>query len=365
MGLFEGKTREERNKMIAAMVLGVLAVASLLYAFGPGFLSRGSSVATQTKPSPTPRSESRSELTPVELPSDEDQARIWEATPVLYRPGVFGAPDPGRNIFAFYEPPPPTPWQPTPTPFVVLTPPPTPTPPPILISFVTPQSIFAGSRTFRIEVVGDRIPADARIYFSQNQLPTTFISPQRLTAEVPANFIATEGPRQIIVQTPDGRLYSNQIMLNVQAPPRPQFQYIGMIARRHANNDTAYFREQGQTEFGARLNDVVGGRFRLVSIASDRVVFEDVNLGFRHTLEMYRPPPGTLTSTLPPAGRTPPGVVQRGLPPGFEGAIPVPNPGANPGIPQPIVPSNTAPRPMRTPNERKDEDDEDGTDGRR
>ena len=71
---------------------------------------------------------------------------------------------------------------------------------------------------------------------------------------------------------------------------KPQFQYIGMIARKRYNNDTAYFLEQGkQTPMAARLNDVVGGRFRLVSVAADETILEDVNLGFRHKLQLYRP----------------------------------------------------------------------------
>ena len=66
-----------------------------------------------------------------------------------------------------------------------------------------------------------------------------------------------------------------------------------MIARKRGNNDTAYFQETGKPlPFGARLNDVVSGRFRLVSISSGEVVFEDTSLGFRHRLALYRPAPG-------------------------------------------------------------------------
>ena len=157
---------------------------------------------------------------------------------------------------------------------------------------------YAGSKGFRLEIGGDRFTPDSRIYFNGNELPTTFISPQKLTAEIPANLIAGEGARQIIVQTPDGKLYSNQIMLNVQAPPRPEFRYIGMIARKGYNNDTAYFEEKGKKEpVGARLNDIVGGRFRLFSISSSEVVFEDKELGFRHKMALYRPDPGQSAST--------------------------------------------------------------------
>ena len=67
-----------------------------------------------------------------------------------------------------------------------------------------------------------------------------------MIADVPAGLIAAEGSRQLIVQSVDGKKYSLQVIYNVQAPPKPQFQYIGMIARKRYNNDTAYFLEQGK-----------------------------------------------------------------------------------------------------------------------
>jgi hypothetical protein len=160
-----------------------------------------------------------------------------------------------------------------------------------------PQSVYAGTGAFRLEVNGDKFDPSMHIYFNQSEIPTNFVSAQKLTADIPANFIAGEGPRSIIIQTPDGKKYSNQVLLSVQAPPKPQFQYVGMIARKRYNNDTAYFMEQGkQTPIGARLNDVVGGRFRLVSISASEAIFQDVDLGFKHRVPLYRPAPGTASN---------------------------------------------------------------------
>ena len=64
-----------------------------------------------------------------------------------------------------------------------------------------------------------------------------------------------------------------------------------MIARKRYNNDTAYFQEKGKENdkpVGARLNDVVGGRFRLTSISAEEVILEDVSLGFKHKLALFR-----------------------------------------------------------------------------
>jgi hypothetical protein len=366
MAVLEGKSPSERNKIIVAIVLGVLAIISLWLAFGPSFSSSGTTVTVSTSPTPTPAP--TRELREVRMPTREEQNFDYQTTPVVYRPGIFSAPDPGRNIFAFYEPPPICvgPGCPTPTPKPTPTPTPEPTPP-IFVAYVTPQSVYAGSKAFRLSVNGDKFTPEARIYLSQSEMPTRYISAQRLETDIPTNLIAMEGPRQVIVQTPDGKLYSNQVMLNVQAPPKPQFQYVGMIARQHANNDTAVFREQGKREeFSARLNDIVGGRFRLVSISAAETIFEDTNLGFRHRVELFRPPPGSATSTFQP----PASIRGRGRPEGFEQVQPQTDidtdsiPGIPDNIPRYVPPANRAPQPNETPNDSKTKDDNgEDTDG--
>lgn len=356
MALFQGKSPAERNKIIAAIVLGVLAVGALFFAFGPNLFSRGTSASTQATPTPKVVDSANKNPDQFRMPTDAERD-LGYMIPVVYNPFANPAADPGRNIFAFYEPPPPTPWVPTPLP--PTPPPPTPKPPDILIGFIQPQSVYAGSRGFRLEVNGDRFTPDARIYFSQAAMPTTFVSPQRLTTDIPANMISGEGPRQVIIQTPDGKLYSNQVMLMVQAPPKPQVQYVGMIARKHGNNDTAYFIEQNRVNLpgvvpsGARLNDVISGRFRLVSIASAEVIVEDVNLGFRHKLPLFRPPPGTTSagggSGFPSSGT--------GFSPSFPSNSSFPSAGF-PVVPRPPRPASNANsnRPVR--REEKDEDDD-------
>ncbi len=297
MKLFEGKTPAERNKILAAIGLGLLCLVVFYFAFFRGMFG-GQAARTSGSPTPRPTVSPGTGSSNTSMPSQSDQDFAYQTLPIAYQPGNFHAPDPGRNIFAFYEPPIPTPWVPTPEPPAVYVPPPTPVPPPVMVAFLAPQNIYAGSKAFRLEVNGDKFTPDMHVYFSQNQLPTTFISAQKLSAEVPAAMIAGEGPRQIIIQSADGTLYSNQVMFSVQAPPKPGFQYIGMIGRKRANNDTGYFQESGkQIPTTARLNDVVGGRFRLVSLSAEEAVFEDVNLGFRHRLPIYQPEPGTSTGS--------------------------------------------------------------------
>ena len=303
MGLFEGKTTTERNKMIAAGVLGVVSLIALYMAFGRSFFGGSATTATtKTSPTPKPAASPTAPGDKFRLPTNDEQA-LNIVVPVVYRSGnSYGAPDPGRNIFAFYEPPPATPYQPpppTPAPTPV---PATPTPTPVfLLASVNPQNVFAGSRGFKLEVNGDRFTPDARIYFNQAEMPTVFGSPQQLTANIPDNLISQEGARQIIVQTPDGRSYSFPVTLRVQAPPKPTtLQYIGMIGRARYNNDTAYFLQTGNTTpFGARLGDLVGGRFRIISISSSEVVVEDINLGFKHSIPIAAASSGATGPPIP------------------------------------------------------------------
>lgn len=366
MKLFEGKSPAERNKIIAAIVLGVASLTSLYLAFGQSFFGGKTTVTVSASPTPRPGATSTRELREVKMPSQQEQYFDWQTTPINYVPGIFSAPDPGRNIFAFYEPPAPCRGADCPTPIPPTPVPPKPEPtPPVFIAYATPAQVFAGSRGFRLEITGDKFTPDMAIYFSQRQLPTTFVNAQRLVADVPADMISGEGPRQVIIQSADGKLYSNQTIFNVQPPPKPQVQFVGLITRQFANNDTAVFREQGKPEYTARLNDIVGGRFRLVSIASDKVIFEDVNLGFRHPVEIFTQAPGTAVTTAPvPGGRRPP--FQQSMPEDFE--QPQANPGVTQGIPgipdnipRYVPPNSNTNRPQRqqNPGEQKDDDGED------
>lgn len=299
----------ERNKMIAAIVLGILALIAFYFAFGRGLFAAKTPTASST-PTPTRTPTPLKNPADMAMPSQAEQEFTDITTPVICCPGVEGAPDPGRNIFAFYEPPPPTPYSPTPAPPVVIKTP-TPTPlPPVMIGFVTPQNVYAGSPGFKLEVTGDKFEPGMYVEFNQTQLPTTFVSPQKLVADVPAGMISGEGSKLIFVRSQDQTKYSNQFFLSVQAPPKPTFKYIGMIGRKRYNNDTAYFQESASANpFGARLNDIVGGRFRLISMSPAETVFEDTQLGFKHRIpiEKSSSAPSTGAATGPSRGTVPMG----------------------------------------------------------
>lgn len=285
MKLFEGKSPTERNKIIAAIVIGALAVLAIGNMIFSPFSGSKKNITVNLSPSPTASaSPNRNGDTVVTaLPKQSEIDAVYISTPVVmqYPPS---ASDAGRNIFAFYEPPIPTPFSPTPyvTPKTPTpTPMPTPTPYNVVLSYLSKQSVYAGDRGFKLDVGGDKFTPDTYIFFNGAQLPTTYVSPQQLSAEIPANYIAGAGQKTIEVKSADGKLFSNPIFFNVQAPPLPQFAYIGIVSRKRGNNDTAYVMEQGKTLPSTyRLNDIIGGRFRLVSISPAKLLVQDIQLGF-------------------------------------------------------------------------------------
>jgi hypothetical protein len=132
-----------------------------------------------------------------------------------------------------------------------------------------------------------------------------------------------------------------------------------MIARRSGNNDTAYLQEQGKpVPFGARLNDVVGGRFRVVSISSNEVLVEDTSLGFRYRVPLTRGESGQ-TNNPNPRGNAPPGFPSNNTFQPFNN--PSTQPQEIPGIPS-NIPRYVPPQPQQSPQQKKDvdEDDDDG-----
>jgi len=379
MKFLEGKTPAERNKIIIAIVLGGVAVLALSYTLS-GFFFAGTRTVDGKVKTPTPSPTAGGQNTPT--PTTDDRGMVaqmaeWLTTPVTYIPTAFSG-DTGRNVFAFYEPPAPTPWVPTPTPMPVITPLPTPIPPPQQLTYVTPSAVYAGSKGFRMEAVGDKFTPETRILFNGGELPTNFVNPQKLTADIPASLISGDGSRSVMVRTPDGKLYSNQLMMQVQAPPVPNYEYIGLIEKKYRNNDMAMLKEKGKNEVASfRLNDPVGDRFRLVSISAREVILEDRSLGFKHRLGFLEGkgvvgtsgPGGPINGgfggrngtngpmTFSPMNSVNPTTGQPyTIPPGAEIAPGIPNPNSNTRPNQPQT--------VRDPNiKKKDyEDDDDGPD---
>ncbi len=362
MKLFAGKNPTERNKIIAAIVLGVLAVLMLTYTFGGMFFGKKTTV-TVTK-SPTPKPSGANTASKDVMPSQSEIYSTYASVPVIYNPNSLYAPDAGRNIFAFYEPPPPTPFSPTPTrpptemPIQTIVPTPT---PPLTIFTATAGSgaiIYAGQDGFQIDVSGDKFTPDSRILLNGMAVPTTFVNSQRLTAQVPADLIRNAGNLIVTVATPDGKLYSNPVAFSIQAAPQPQFKYIGVTMRKGNNNNTATIKE-GEKESLVRLNDDIGGRFKVTSISKNEIKVEDKYLGFE-----YRRPiessGGSQTSTTNNNPRN----IQTNPP--FNNPTTVTNPNCPPGIPCDKYPLATPNNTINNPNQdqrqkqTKDDYDDDG-----
>jgi hypothetical protein len=149
---------------------------------------------------------------------------------------------------------------------------------------VSPANTFARTGDFTLEVAGDKFTSQMRIVIDNTELPTRYISPQQLSATVPANLIANAGSRQVMTRSADGKLYSNAVTLAVNAPPTPNYTYVGIIGTRRYI-DTAILQDKGSKEtLNVQRGDLLGGRFRVTSISEKELVLVDTNLKIKHTL---------------------------------------------------------------------------------
>lgn len=271
----------DRNKLILAGALGIVALLFLWWTFF-GFGSSSNKVAS-SRPvgQPTPSAVSRGGTTksPPTV-GDLKGVGLDNLGEVIYHPPV-SAPEAGRNIFAYYEPTP----QPIKTP---VTPTPTPTPtPPVLLASISPSTVFAKTGDFTLEVAGDKITSQLRVVFDNgNELPTRYIGPQQLSATVPAALIANPGARQVMLRSADGKIYSNTLALSVNEAPKPNYSYVGIIGTPRYI-DTAILQDKSNKEtLNVQRGDLLGGRFRVTSISEKEVVLVDSNLKIKHTLSM-------------------------------------------------------------------------------
>ena len=271
----------EKKKLIVAAILGLVAIMFLWWTFfGFGSSTPTNGVRTTTVPQPSPRRlpGNTAPATPAD-PSEQLTSLIETITEVSPPTVNTNVPEPRRNIFAFYEP--------TNVVKVAETPTPTPTPtPPVLLASVSPSNVYARTADFTLEASGDKFTPEVRIYVDGRELQTKYRGPQQVSATIPAALIANPGTRSIAVRTGDGRLYSNALPLSVAPPPTPNYTYIGLISTR-THVDIALLQDTtSKAVVNAQRGDVLGGRFRLTSIADKELVFVDTNLQIKHKLAM-------------------------------------------------------------------------------
>ena len=270
----------EKKKLIAAGGLGLAALVVLYWVF-IGFDS-GTPTTTRPQPSPSPQRAGQTTQRPNVPTASQEAQSAKNFTEVNYGPSSYNAPEARRNIFAYYEPPPvtakPAPSTPTPTPEP---------PPPVLLASVSPSNVYARTADFKLDAAGDKFTPEMRIYVDGRELPTSFKNPQQVSATIPAAFITNPGARNIVVRTPDNRLFSNQQTVNVAAPPTPNFSYIGIISPNNRIADTALVQDKSNKNILSVLKgDVIGGRFRVTSISDKELVLTDTTLKIKHTLAM-------------------------------------------------------------------------------
>ncbi len=271
MQLFDPNNPNEKKKMIAAGVLGLAAIAVLGFVFFGGSSTKTTTNTTIAKASPTP-----TKIVRDSSDTGADDPSLFQ--PVVYNPTVAATSEADRNIFAYYEPPPPqvkVPYVPTPTPVP---------PPPLMATSLMPGSIYARTADFSLQVTGDKFTPALHITIDGQDLPTRFINAQQLFTTVPAALIANPGSRQVSVRSNDGKLYSNILTLSVTPPPLPNYNYIGIIGKRHFN-DTAVLQDKSSKDLlNVQRGDLLGGRFRVNSISEKEIVLIDTNLKIRHTI---------------------------------------------------------------------------------
>lgn len=270
---------KERKKIIGAVVLFLVAAVLLWWTF-VGFGDSSSTTPPGAAVTPTPARQVRTANNParVELPAESRGDLLDQLRRVNWNFSSPAVPEARRNIFVYYEPPPPVQ-----KPSIIPTPTPTPIPPSLLAN-LSPAMVFARTGDFTLEIAGDKFTPHMRVVVDGNELPTRFVSPQQVSATVPASLIASPGSRQVMLRSSDGKLYSNNATLNIGAPPVPNYTYVGIIGTPRYI-DTAILQDKSSKEIvNIQRGDLVGGRFRVTSISEKELVLIDNNLKIKHTL---------------------------------------------------------------------------------
>src|ERR1051325_5723822 len=105
MELLAGKSSSEKKKILAAALLGFVALVAMYIAFGSSLFSGSQAAAVKPTPSPARSRPTSAGPSSNALPSQADQNLVGATTEIKYSPNAAQVSEPGRNIFAFTLPP--------------------------------------------------------------------------------------------------------------------------------------------------------------------------------------------------------------------------------------------------------------------
>lgn len=275
MQISDIRNPNERKKLIGAAVLGLVALILLWWTFvgfgGPNTTKVARLPVAGATPSPALREGTTG--------GDQSVDVLDQLRPVNAEYTLPAVPEARRNIFIYYEKPVPA------VPTSLPSPSPTPTPP-VLLARVSPETVYARTGDFTLDVSGDKFTSQLRVLIDNSPLATRYHGAQQVSVTVPASVIANPGSRQISLRNTDGTLYSNSLMLNVEAPPTPNFSYVGIIGTRRYI-DTAILQDKANREMlNVQRGDLLAGRFRVNSISEKEIVLFDTNLKIKHTISL-------------------------------------------------------------------------------
>jgi hypothetical protein len=270
----------EKKKLLAAAGLGLGAIIVLWWAlFGFGG-SNTRPTRTTASATPTPRNTQTTSRPQQQAPVAEVQS-LANFAPVEYVQSSYSAPEPKRNIFAYYEPPA------KPVAVASTTPTPEPSPAPVLLASISPANVYARTADFKLEVAGDKFTPAMRIFVDGREMPTTYKGPQQLSTTISASLIAAPGTRSVVVRTPDNSLWTNPLAIQVAAPPVPNYNYVGIISPQDRVAEAAWVQDKNNKNIlTVYRGDIVGGRFRVTSISQKELVLTDTSLKIKHTIAM-------------------------------------------------------------------------------
>ena len=274
----KGKSADQIKKLLAAG-LGVGMVLVLVYQI---FFSKPT-----PRPTLGPRNANTSQLAKAAAPSSQStpaavtlksvsssaaqeallQAQLSDTTPLnlalLSHGPATAKPGERGNIFAFYVPPPTPPAPPPP-------------PPPIVLTGLSPQSAIASApQKITLTVTGNKIPADAQIFYDGNPKSTKRVSESQLSIELDAGDYSTPRAFNVEVKSPadPAHMNSNMLQFVAQPPPEPGVVYKGRLGPLGQQQSSFAVFEVNATKEIKRLRrgEMLQGVWRIDAINADSV----------------------------------------------------------------------------------------------
>lgn len=155
----------------------------------------------------------------------------------------------------------------------------------ITVTEILPSKIYPQNKSINILLKGLNFTNKAQVYVQNELAKFNFISPTELEVFLPIELVSKAG--KLLIEVKEKNISSNAMYLEIEKSSAPDFVFVGTISDENTNKIILTF---GKNQIITSVGETIKEKWQLVSLESDFLIVEDLELNLKHRLQKGKQP---------------------------------------------------------------------------